>query len=181
VNITQIELESTKQLVFRGKEIATIERRDCDDRTDCLDIRFASGRGLTLSSAVDISEQLDCPRIFVIEGTRDDLLVLFGGKTAYWLTIDGRIKEQSSLFRRWSEAEYWTTEVVNYKDELILIYEAGVMVINDLLQITLHRRKLLNDFFAGLDGQMLKFRRDHDDEWLMPLAKETDSPGSHKF
>ena len=31
------------------------------------------------------------------------------------------------------------------------------------------REKLINDFFVAIEGDALRFSRDHEHEWLMPL------------
>jgi len=50
---------------------------------------------------------------------------------------------------------------------LIFIYEAGVLAIDERLQVLMHEGKLLNNFFVGIEDNALKFVRDHEQDWLM--------------
>ena len=62
-----------------------------------------------------------------------------------------------------------TTTILEQPKSLIFIYESGVLVIDERLQVVLHREKLINDFFVAIEGNALRFLRDHDEEWLMPM------------
>ena len=165
----QYDLAAPQALIVQGVRIGTAERRDHYDRINDLRITFPNGRHVNLPSCVDVSEQLDEPRIFIIEGAPDRFFV-FGGEIAYWLTTDGTHITPFELFRTYSDAEYWTTTILEQPESVIIIYEAGVVVINEALKVLTHKRKLFNDFFVAIEHQAIKFRRDHEDEWLMQLT-----------
>jgi hypothetical protein len=170
MKITEIELKGMEKLQFNGKHIATIKRiTDSQGRVDSLYIHYETGSVLELPTAVDVSEQLECPRIFIIEGTPLDLFVLFGGVKAYWVSTDGKVQSEFSLFRRSGEEEYWTTVIKEKNAGIIIIYEAGVLAINETLQVQWHEPKFFNDDFVGIEGDALNFVRDHDLRWLMRL------------
>jgi len=78
------------------------------------------------------------------------------------------------LFRKSGEEEYWTTSILEQPREQIIIYEAGVLVIDEHLQVIMHNPKLLNDFFVGLEDRALRFMRDHENEWVMPVEYYAD-------
>jgi hypothetical protein len=92
-----------------------------------------------------------------------------GGEKAYWLTSDGVIKAELQMFRRRGEEEYWTTRIIELGSEIIVIYDAGVLTIDEMLQVRWHKSKLLNDDFVAIERNTLKFVRDHDREWFMRL------------
>lgn len=166
---TEIALRGVQPLQFGGKRVGTVERRETADRIDGLAVRFDAGPYVELRAAVDVSEQLECPRVFVIEGTPRDTFLLLGGEKAYWLTSDGAVKAESPLFRKWGEEEYWRTQIVEHGSGAIVIYEAGVLAIGETLELRWHKPKLFNDDFVAVEGNTLKFARDHDAEWLMRL------------
>lgn len=166
---TEITLRGAQPLQFGGKRVGTVERRETADRIDGLAVHFDAGSHVELSAAVDVSEQLKCPRVFVIEGAPHDTFLLFGGEKACWLTSGGAVKTESPLFRKWGEEEFWTTRILDQKNGVVVIYEAGVMAIDEALQVRWHKPKLLNDDFVALEGNVLKFARDHDAESFMRL------------
>ncbi len=174
MKVTEITLKGTEPLELRDDKIATIEREGCQGRDDCLSMRFGNGTELELAAAVDVSEQLKYPRVFSIEGSRDDTLLLFGGEKVYWIKAGGKITAELALFRRWTESEYWTSKIVEHGQMTILIYEAGVLVIDDSLRVVWHKPKLLNDEFISIEGGALKFLRDRV-VWLMLLRDGSSS------
>jgi hypothetical protein len=166
---TEITLRGVQSLQVGGRRVGTVERRETADRIDGLSIHFDTGPHLELRAAVDVSEQLECPRVVVIEGAPRDVFLLFGGEKAYWLTSDGAVKAEFPLFRKWGEEEFWTMRIIDHGSEVVVIYEAGVMAIDEALQVRWHKPKLLNDQFVGLGDNVIKFARDDDAEWFMRL------------
>jgi hypothetical protein len=175
MKITEITLDRTQPLFFRGEEVARINKRDCQHLINCLAIRFLRNGELELPSAVDISERLDCPRIFVIQGKPSDTFLVFGGELLHWVTTDGTISKTMPLFRTTGNQEYWVTQIVERDNSMIVIYEAAVLVIDEALNVVFHKRKFFNDDFVSLEGNAIKFLRDHEDEWFMPLESDTGS------
>lgn len=127
------------------------------------------GPQIDLASAVDVSEELDAPRVFISEGVDLNRFFVFGGEIAFWVSTDLTQVSRLDLFRRTGLEEYWSTTILEQPQSLIFIYESGVLVIDERLQFVMHREKLINDFFLAIEGDALRFSRDHEDEWLMPL------------
>lgn len=165
---TQYNLTGPKALIVHGVELGTIERRNYSDRSNGLRI-FYKGRVVDLPSAVDVSEELDEPRIFVIEGANTDKFFIFGGENAFWVSIDVTEITRLNLFREYRDQEYWTTTILEQPKALIIIYEAGVLVINEALKVLTQKPKFFNDFFVAIEEKGIKFLRDHEEEWLMPM------------
>src|SRR5215204_968865 len=165
----EYSLKTPQSLTFQGQVVGTIERTDFRDRTNGLRIRSVEGAQIDLPSAVDLSEQLDEPRIFVSEGLDPNQFFLFGGEIAFWVTSDVTQVSRFDLFRQTGLEEYWTTTILEQPQSLIFIYESGVLMIDESLHVVMHREKLINDFFVAIEGDALRFSRDHGDSWLMPL------------
>ena len=165
----QYNLTEVQPLTIGGVTLGTIERIDYYDRTNGLRIVTKDGHQVDLPSAVDISERLEAPRVFVIEGADPNRFFILGGETGFWVSIDVTQIARLKLFREAGTEEYWETSILEQPQVLIIIYEAGVVVIDERLQVLMHREKLFNDFFVAIEDNALKFVRDHDAEWLMPL------------
>ena len=166
-------LTTPQPFIVHGLTFGTIERIDHRDRSNGLRIRSSNEGHLDLPDAVDISEQLEAPRVFVVEGVDQSLFFVFGGQTCFWVSTDLREADRLTLFRETHLEEYWTTTVLEQPNTLIFIYELGVLVIDERLRVLMHEGKLLNDVFVGIEVNTLKFVRDHEQEWLMPLAHES--------
>ena len=162
-------LTTPQSLVLHGQTLGTIERITFRDRTNGLRIRSIEGLQIDLPSAVDISEQLESPRVFVSEGLDPNRFFLFGGETAFWVNTNLTQVSRFDLFRQTGLEEYWTTTIVEQPQSLIFVYESGVLVIDERLQVVMHHEKLINDFFVAIEDNALRLSRDHEDEWLMPL------------
>lgn len=170
---TEITLKDIQPLQFGGERIGTVQLHETADRIDGLVVHFDSGPHFELHAVVDVSEQIEHPRVFVIEGALPDAFLVVGGERAYRMTIDGMVTTEASLFRKWGEEEYWTTRIIEHGSCLIVIYEAGVMAIGQDLALRWHTRKLLNDDFLAVEGDALKFRRDNDTEYFIQIDSGT--------
>jgi hypothetical protein len=93
-----------------------------------------------------------------------------GGTRLHHLAADGSRRGATELFRRSADQEYWQTKIVERERDLIVIYEAGVLVIDETLKIPFHQPKLYNDVFSNIEGNEIRFVRDHDREWVMALS-----------
>src|SRR5579862_4545297 len=80
---SEITLRGVQTLQLHGKRVGIVERRQSSDRIDGLVIHFDGGAQVELRAAGDVSEQLECPRVFVVEGVPQDTLLFFGGEKAY--------------------------------------------------------------------------------------------------
>jgi hypothetical protein len=61
------------------------------------------------------------------------------------------------LFRKSGEEEYWVTSILEQPRAQIIIYEAGVLVIDEHLKVLTHKEKLLKDFFVAVEDGALRF------------------------
>lgn len=170
MKITEIAIIGVVPLYFQRRQIGSVETRTCGGRIDCLGIRLGCGVFLELPAAMDISERLRTPRIFVIEGKQNETFAIFGGERIYWISTSGKIEKDFQTFRTYADAEYWETKLIERPSDAVLIYEAGVSVIDEDLRITCHKAKFFNDFFVAIEGDSITLLRDHNTEWRMQLV-----------
>jgi hypothetical protein len=175
MKITEIAIFGIAPLYFKNSQIGSVEARACAGRIDCLGIRLECGAVLELQAAIDISERLRRPRIFVIESKSNETFAIFGGERIYWITTAGKVEKDFQTFRSYSEAEYWETKLIERPNDVVLIYEAGVSVIGEDLRIRCHKAKFFNDVFVAIEGDSITLLRDHETEWRMQLAEGNDS------
>ena len=104
-------------LTLRGKEVlrfpdgkeAQLNRSYGPADVPVLRVSFEGDTLLELPDAVDVSQTLDDPRVFLIEGRRADHVFLFGGKQTYSIGSVGGIERKLRLFREDDLTEYWDT------------------------------------------------------------------------
>ena len=164
----ELNLDSERPLEVGGEQIGELYLQTRPSR-GALGINFKNGRHLDLLSAVDLSEQLEHPRVFQIEGSVAGHFLILGGEKVYKITVDGELEKEIRLFRNCGDEEYWDTLLIERPHDLIVIYEAGVLVIDGGLDGRFHEWKLYNDIFVAAEGDVLKFVRDHETEWSMKL------------
>ena len=168
-------------LILRGKEVlrfpdgkeAQLNWSYGPADAPVLRVSFEGDRLLELPDAVDVSQALDDPRVFVIEGRRADHVFLFGGKQIYSIGSVGGIERTLRLFREDDLTEYWDTLLFDRQDTLLVVYESGVLVLDDLFHVRFHQKKLINDVLANLEKNRLMFVRDHETEWYLDLSGGT--------
>ena len=124
---------------------------------------------MELAHAIDISEQNESPRVFILAGELPDTFVILGGVSAYWLNVDGRKTGELKLFRAEGDEEYWTSSFVERSRDLIFVYEAGVLILDSKLNVTFHKKKFYNDVLVSVADDGINFVRDHDDAWFMKI------------
>jgi hypothetical protein len=167
MKITEINLSVPQRLEVRGRQVGTLKRLQSPTAGDLLYITFDNGIELNLQSAVDVSGQLQYPRVLLVEGNPPDFFALFGGERVYWVTDSGKLLSEISLFRRLEDTEYWTTKIIEDRQRIIIVYESGVLALDEDLKVRWHRKKFFNDVFVGVEGDILKFVQDHDTPWRM--------------
>jgi hypothetical protein len=174
MKVSEVTLAKRATLSLNGREFGAAECAPVADRADALRIQLKNGGELELPAAVDVSEQLRAPRIFLIEGESSDAVFLFGGEKAYRLSIMGEVDAVLQTFRTYKNAEYWNTDIIARPHDVVIVYEAGVLVVDEALAPKFHKSKLFNDFFASLEGDSVRLLRDHETEWRMQLADTSD-------
>jgi hypothetical protein len=166
MKIIEISLDKPSSVLFGEVQIATAERRyklNSDgkiDRDDDLLLSFKSGSALELSSAVDVSEQINVARIFVVEGHSSDYFLVFGGEILYWLGRDGKLLREFKTLRDFDLVEYWKTYYYVQESFIVIIYESDIIKINNNLEVVWHRPKHLIDCLLGAEDGKLRFERD---------------------
>lgn len=166
----ELFLRSKQTLIFANG--ATAQLQFClgwGDRR-LLRVQFETGQRLELPSAVDVSELISDPRIFIIEGKLLDQVLLFGGGQCYVVGSQGAVEHSFSLFRSEGDEEYWVTTFLERAPDLIIVYEAGVLAIDASFTVLWHQRKYYNDVLDGVEEDRLIFVRDHDTKWQMSLT-----------
>ena len=175
MKITEVAIFDVVPLYFQRKQIGSVEALTCAGRIGCLSIRLECGAVLELQAAIDISERLRTPRIFVIEGKPNETFAIFGGERIYWISTLGKVEKDFQTFRTYADAEYWETKLIERPSDVVLIYEAGVSVMDEDLRIRCHKAKFSNDFFVAIEGDSITLLRDHDTEWRMQLVEGNDA------
>ncbi len=159
MKITEVELTDSSILVF--PDGATAELRYSapqwgGDKREVLRVQFPTANEIELDDAVDNGETTDYPRIHSIAGSPRESLLLFGGPMAYTISSGEQIIERIGLFRTWDCAEYWSTEFAESSEGLMIVYEAGVLVVNQCLTPIGHIKKRFNDVYRGIhDGKVV--------------------------
>ena len=172
MRVAEIQLIRREPLSFKGRALATVEQQLGDDGIDQgLVMRFDSGPELLLPGAIDTSEERSAPRILVIEGTPENAFIIMGGEKIYRLTTSGKFRVLDSLFLRADrDEEYWTIDTIYRNEGIIIVYETGVLRIDEALEVRWHKRKFVNDFFIGLREDFLVLSRDDGPEWSIRLT-----------
>lgn len=135
-------------------------------------VQLSTGSQIELPESADNGETTEAPRVHVIKGNPSDQVFLFGGEIAYRLHSDGRVLESLVTYRHRDLDEFWDTKILLLEEEiLIVIYETGVIAINQDLQVQWHVHKLVNDFFSHIEGKQLMFLRDHEERKMIDLVQ----------
>lgn len=121
-----------------GNELGSPDRRD-------LVVETGLYQATTLSRVVDTDQALAMPRVLVIQGSEPSELFLFGGEMAYWLTSDGKIAGEAPTYRDYRIDDLWSLEIIPFGENLIVVYETGLLVINEALELKWQRRKYIGE------------------------------------
>lgn len=165
----ELILHGRQLLLFPDRKQARLDWSVSYADVRVLRVACENGKVLELPDAVDAGEMLDDPRVFVIEGRRIDHVCLIGGAQTYSISSLGGIEKTGRLFREDSLTEYWTTLLCEKQDDLLIIYESGVLILDDLFHVRFHQKKMINDVLINVGKNSLTFVRDHETEWSMDL------------
>jgi hypothetical protein len=169
---TELSLSGPSFLIFADGSSATIRwhrklRRG--EPEDSAEVLFPGGRSFELTEAVDAGETVDTTRIFAISGKSAGLVLLLGGPIAYRVYNSGHAEEAFRLYRESAYAEYWETQLTETDLGLLVVYEGGVLLLDEDLRVVWHRKKYFNDFFGGIQGEKLSLLRDHQKKLILSL------------
>ena len=128
-------------------------------------VALSKGKNVRLPDVLDTSAFALEPTVTVITGLPGAGMFLFGGESAYRVGCDGSEVQKEETHRESRDGEYWDLNPVPCEHGVLLVYEAGVLLVNEQLQVVWHRKKFYNDRFDGLDGDVLNFLRDEADHW----------------
>lgn len=136
-----VVLAGPQELLFGDYEPIVVERVDAES----LDLRvtFLDGRQKMLQGAVDTDERFLDPRITIFTGTDSAEMLLFGGPQAYRLRSDGKIVDRIATLRDLEDYECGSLEVVLHDNLAVIVYEVGILVIDDRLTPRWLRRKYM--------------------------------------
>ncbi|HEX8600624.1 MAG TPA: hypothetical protein VF952_19175 [Chloroflexia bacterium] len=126
--------------------------------------------GLDLLDLVDDGQTVDEPRIHVIYGLSPSEVFLFGGPKAYRINSNGTVMEEVELYRGRELEEYWDTAIESTEVGILVIYESGCLLLDNMLQVSWHIKKYLNDFFYRVSSDEIEFLRDHEERWRLALT-----------
>jgi hypothetical protein len=132
-------------------------------------VAFDAGPAIHLEDAVDNGETTPEARVFAVSGTQPSKVFLIGGPKAYRISSSGSVEQTTDLWRRWEDSEYWSTEFLEAASGVLIVYEAGVLLLSEHLDVKWHQKKYFNDSLSGVEGNAVKFLRDHDQEWAISL------------
>jgi hypothetical protein len=97
MKISEIQLLNEEPILLRGMIIGTVNQREVSGRNDGLNVNFKTARSFALEAVVDIGEQLEVARIFTMEASPENTIVIFGGERMYWLNTSGEILRDVQL------------------------------------------------------------------------------------
>lgn len=161
----EVDLSACRQIEIKGKSLSIGKSINADDkgrRAKVLQLASSGGNLIELESAVDNSQCLDYPRVFLIfsESVGDNMVVL-GGRIVYWLdTISMRAYKSYVLEREDQDVEYWENEILPVEFGYLIVYEAGVFLIDGQLDLVWHRSKSYNDKVELSDQSTMKIISD---------------------
>ena len=160
----ELILRDKHSLVFQDGVVMHLRVHQGD-----LEVRFDSGKVLMLRNVIDRSETLEDLRVFVVEGRLPRTLLLLGGRQTYLISSQGYAAEQIALVREDGDEEYWSLNIFHGVKESVVLYEGGILVLDDLLAVRFHQKKLFNDKLIEMDERRLKFQRNESIEWYFNL------------
>ncbi|MBI1851317.1 MAG: hypothetical protein HYR85_13335 [Planctomycetes bacterium] len=171
--VGELSLAAKRTITVGGDCIGAVEIRRCEGRDDWLMLSVENGPELLLPSAVDVSERLQEPRLFVVEGERPDVVMLVGGEIAYWIDVDRNVVRELKLFRKYEHAEYWETSMIDRGSVLVVVYESGILAIDSKLDAKWHIRKLFNDVLVAVTDESVILIGDEETPWSVSLVDGT--------
>jgi len=121
-----------------------------DSRTEFLSISFRKGNEILIDNAIDKSENIEVPRVFVLESqSKDNTIILAGGRTLYWLDLSTQqISQTLDLPRDERDLEHWETLIYPTNDQLLIVCEADYLLIRADLNVAWHNTKYYNEVIS---------------------------------
>ena len=170
MRIEEYSLECERLLIVFGKKKGVMRMKRSSEINNILEVSFVNGTTLQLPYAVDISETLSFPRVFILEGALTNDVAIFGGEKVYWINAAEELKQHYDLFRSAGNEEYWVTTIIHVPTGLIIVYEAGVIAFDEALVVQWHIRKYWNDEFIGQEGDLFNFMGEDDKKWSVRVV-----------
>jgi hypothetical protein len=154
-----IWLREPQDLAFPNGErfVVAVESADFDD----LSVKFASGPELVLAGVIDADERFLWPRLHLFVGVDPTQLLFFGGPAAYRVRSDGHVLERLETQRDLADYECGSLDVITAGDIAVIVYEVGILVIDDDLRRRWLRRKYMNQHRVTLEDDAIWIREPH--------------------
>jgi hypothetical protein len=153
---TSMPLDEPQELQFPDGQEIMIDCRDAD--FDHLGVRFSFGLDRVLPQAVDADERLEWPRVTVFTGNNPSEMFFFGGPIAYRLRSDGEIVPRVETHRNLAEYECGRLDVLRYQNLAVIVYEIGILAIDDGLRPRWLKRKYMGEEEMAIEGDLLVLR-----------------------
>lgn len=132
-----------------------------------LEIRV-NGVAHHLPEVVDTSQGPREHRVWLLMSDRDESVAIFGGLIAYWLDSSHQLASKEKLFREASDEEYWELKAVLLPRGALVVYEGGVMLLEESLKVRWHIRKRYNDSVELVENGCVHFLSETGERWFIP-------------
>ncbi len=171
MKVTQLILNDRGTIYFRDGGAAEAERVSLvNGRSDGLRITFPLGARLELPNAVDVSEQIDEPRIHYVVARHIDKIFIFGGKVAYWIDQKANLVNELPTHRTLGDEKYWSITPLLWREgEAIFVYEGGVLAIDKNLELRWHIRKNYSDLLGETSRDWITLVRNQEECYDLSL------------
>lgn len=165
MNYQEIDLSAIQEVKVNSISLSfekLVNSNDKGRRFETLRLTSSSGSQIELKNAVDNSQCLDNPRVFLIYSDLvKDNVIIFGGKIVYWISVVSfRTYKSWELDRTYQDVEYWNSEIISVKFGLLVVDEAGFFLINDQLDLVWYRGKYYNEQLKLYDEETVKITSD---------------------
>jgi hypothetical protein len=164
----EVNLASPQKIEVSGATF-TLAREDFAGKDDALCLTLPSGEESRFLGAADVSELIDDPRIHILTGAKSDEVLIFGGERALRLSSQG-VTGEIATFREWRFAEYFATDFFSCEGGMLIVYESGVMLVDEALAVRWHDPKYFNDIVHRVSNGVITLLRDEELEWTIALT-----------
>jgi hypothetical protein len=179
MRITELKLTSPQKLEVSGT-VFTLSWERFANRDDALRLTSPTGEERHLVGVVDVSQQIDNPRIHILTGSSSDNVLVFGGEHALRLSNQG-VEGEIATFRDWRNTELWSTEFFSCAEGMVSVYESGILLVDEALAVRWHDPKYLNDVVQRVSSNTITLLRDGEMQWTITLADGSASIPAHLF
>lgn len=170
--VQETPLATGAEIAFPSGMSARIALVATESKWGARSVTFVSGDApdIVLRDAADVSQTSPYPRVFVVFGTPNDQVATVGGMFVYWIRSNGSVIASELLHRVVQDEEYWSTFFVEIPQGVLVIYEAGILLLASDLHLVWHRQKLYDDQFRAIRAGSIVLERGTGEEMLVSLS-----------